>query len=263
MRDQVPPEGAACEALAGRRSVNWYKHYLGDYARDTAHLALLEHGAYRVLLDSYYATGRPLPHDMATLHRITRAATRADRAAVERVAEQFFPVSEDGLRHNKRADEEIAKHAAQVAINREIGRRGGRPRKTEPVSTEKPIRLLDENRTGYFPETEPITEPITEPKPNRNPNQSQRNTKEAEPAPKNGALDPVWGVGLRTLLDTGIPESSARSFIGLMLASWSEADVLDALQAASGKADVRSYVRAVLKAKTKKGESAERRLAMP
>jgi hypothetical protein len=28
-------------------SNQWYAHYPGDYGRDTAHLSLVEHGAYR------------------------------------------------------------------------------------------------------------------------------------------------------------------------------------------------------------------------
>jgi uncharacterized protein YdaU (DUF1376 family) len=40
--------------------MNFYKHYLGDYARDTKGLSLIEHGAYRVLLDHNYATEEPI-----------------------------------------------------------------------------------------------------------------------------------------------------------------------------------------------------------
>ena len=35
----------------------WYSFYPGDYGRDTGHLSLIEHGAYRTLMDHYYATG--------------------------------------------------------------------------------------------------------------------------------------------------------------------------------------------------------------
>ena len=34
----------------------FYKRYLGDYQRDTGHLSMLEHGAYTLLLDAFYAT---------------------------------------------------------------------------------------------------------------------------------------------------------------------------------------------------------------
>ena len=88
--------------------MNFYKHFIGDYARDTAHLSLMEHGAYRVLLDTCYATGKPLPAAYEALYRIAKAFTAAERKAVERVADQFFPLNGDGNRHNHRADVEIA-----------------------------------------------------------------------------------------------------------------------------------------------------------
>lgn len=79
-----------------------------------------------------------------------------------------------------------------------------------------------------------------------------------EAAAKDAALDPIWGEGLQILLQVGIPENQARSFIGLQLASWFPMDVLEALQAAAGKADPRSYVRGVLRSRPKKGESSIR-----
>lgn len=81
---------------------------MGDYMRDTAHLSLSEHGAYRVLLDTYYATEQPLPAEKTALYRITKAITLAERKSVDTVAAQFFPIQADGLRHNQRADAEIA-----------------------------------------------------------------------------------------------------------------------------------------------------------
>lgn len=83
-----------------------------------------------------------------------------------------------------------------------------------------------------------------------------------KPAEPGGSLDPVWGPGLQILLTAGVPESHARSFIGALLGSWEAGEVLDALQAASGKADPRGYVRGVLKTKPKKGESAKLRVAL-
>jgi uncharacterized phage protein (TIGR02220 family) len=92
--------------------VNFYKHFLGDYARDTAHLAMLEHGAYRLMLDHYYATGKSLPAEKPLLYRICKASSKVERTAVDLVADTFFPVNGDGTRHNKRADEEIGEAVA-------------------------------------------------------------------------------------------------------------------------------------------------------
>lgn len=68
--------------------MNYYKHHLGDYAKDTRHLSMLEHGAYRLLLDHYYATEKPIPDHLC--ERITNARTGAERKAVRSVLEQFF-----------------------------------------------------------------------------------------------------------------------------------------------------------------------------
>lgn len=89
--------------------MNFYQHYLGDYARDTKGLSVMEHGAYRLLLDHNYATEQPVPNDVAELYRIAGAMTPAERKAVDKVADKFFPVNGDGKRHNRRAEEEIAR----------------------------------------------------------------------------------------------------------------------------------------------------------
>ena len=107
MQQQIAGTGQ-CDGNNKGAGLNFYKHYMGDYTRDTAHLSLAEHGAYRVLLDTYYATEQPLPAEKTALYRITKAMTPAERKAVDLVAAQFFPLQSDGLRHNQRADAEIA-----------------------------------------------------------------------------------------------------------------------------------------------------------
>jgi uncharacterized protein YdaU (DUF1376 family) len=88
----------------------WYPHYPGDYGRDTAHLSLVQHGAYRLLLDHYYATASPLPSDVNALHRICRAFDQTERNAVDSVLAEFFEQQPDGY-HNRRADIEIARQS--------------------------------------------------------------------------------------------------------------------------------------------------------
>ena len=112
--------------------MNYYERYCGDYQRDTAHLSLAEHGAYTMLLDTYFSVEKPLARELPSLYRVCRAMTRIEQQAVKTVAEQFFPVSEiDGLRHNQRADREIAKARPKIEAARINGRKGGRPLKNE------------------------------------------------------------------------------------------------------------------------------------
>jgi len=83
--------------------MNFYQHHLGDYAKDTGHLSLLEHGVLRTLLDWQYSSERPLPAEISTLHRICRAFSRLERDTTTRIRNEFF----DGDGWNKRAREEI------------------------------------------------------------------------------------------------------------------------------------------------------------
>lgn len=101
--------------------MNYYRRYLGDYMRDTMHLSMMEHGAYNLLLDAYYATGKPHPKDYGALYRICRAVTKAEQEAVRRVADEFFKVGSDDLRHNPRADDEIGIAQSTIEKQRESG----------------------------------------------------------------------------------------------------------------------------------------------
>lgn len=130
--------------------MKFYKRYMGDYGRDTAHLSLAEHGAYTLLLDHYYSTEAPLPADAAALYRICRAFEKAEQRCVLSVADAYFPVGEDGLRHNVRADKQIPEDLRVIETARANGKKGGRPPKTTHTeSGEEPIG----NPVGFQLET--------------------------------------------------------------------------------------------------------------
>lgn len=85
--------------------MNYYSHHIGDYTTDTAHLSLLEDGAYRRLMDRYYTTEAPLPAD-DTLFRVVRARSPDEQEAVRVVLAEFFDLTDAGWTH-KRCDAEI------------------------------------------------------------------------------------------------------------------------------------------------------------
>ena len=105
----------------------WYAHYLGDYGRDTAHLSLVQHGAYRLLLDHYYSTANPLPSDVTILQRICRAFDQSEKDAVLFVLTEFFELRSDGY-HNARANAELARRAENHERLSNCGRRGAEKR---------------------------------------------------------------------------------------------------------------------------------------
>jgi uncharacterized protein YdaU (DUF1376 family) len=99
--------------------VNYYEHHLGDYAEATAHLSLVEHGAYGQLIRKYYATEKPLPRSLAANARLILAKTHSERKALARVLEEFFYVGDDDLYHNARCDEEIARFRGKSSTARD------------------------------------------------------------------------------------------------------------------------------------------------
>lgn len=132
--------------------MNFYKRYPGDYRKKTARLTLAQHGVYTLLLDEFYLTEQPLPADYEQLFRICTALKRDEQDAVRLVADRFFPIGEDGLRHNERAIEELEEAMPALEAARANGKKGGRPRKTE--TQQKPSGLFEENPVGFGNETQ-------------------------------------------------------------------------------------------------------------
>ena len=86
--------------------MDWYPFYPLKYRADTMCLSLAEHGAYRLLIDHYMMTEKPLPADDHALARIVGATPREWSRISHRIR-GFFAETDDGL-HHKRCDEELA-----------------------------------------------------------------------------------------------------------------------------------------------------------
>lgn len=106
--------------------MNYYKHYMGDYQRDTGHLSLTQDGAYRRLMDHYYSTEDALPADSVTLYRICGAMDKKERDAVLFVAKSFFSIRVDGKLHHDRIDSDIEKAQEKIANLKANASNGGK-----------------------------------------------------------------------------------------------------------------------------------------
>lgn len=115
--------------------MNYYERHLGDYAKDTGHLSMTEHGAYTLLLDRYYYTEQGIPEDQ--VYRVARARTKEERDAVDVVLREFFSLV-NGAWIKGRCEEEIAKARDRIARARQNGKSGGRPRKNPQQTQQKP-----------------------------------------------------------------------------------------------------------------------------
>lgn len=102
----------------------WYAFNTGVYAKKTATLSMIEHGAYRLLLDHYYNVGPGIAANATGLLRVCRAFAPDEQAAVQFILDQFFELR-DGVYYNHRADEELEKRSKLRKTRAEAGAIGG------------------------------------------------------------------------------------------------------------------------------------------
>lgn len=132
--------------------MNFYKHYIGDFQRDTGHLSLTERGAYRALLDHHYATEKPLPKDATALCRLVGAVSKAERDAVQSVLAQFWQETSDGW-INERALREMGKADHQREVNRQIAEAREARRKAAREGHEQSTNRATNDQPNQTPDT--------------------------------------------------------------------------------------------------------------
>jgi uncharacterized protein YdaU (DUF1376 family) len=143
--------------------VNYFELHIVDYQRKTAHLTLAEHGAYSLMLQTFYATERPLPADRKVLHRLLRADSSMERQAIDSIVAQFWIQTDEGLT-NKRAQEVLQKYNRWVSQQKANGSKGGRPKETHGLSNGL---TQNEPNGGYraFPHSDSDSESTQDPTP--------------------------------------------------------------------------------------------------
>lgn len=126
--------------------MDWYKFYPGDYTADTKTLTMIQHGAYRALMDYQYSTEEPLPEIDSILFRLAFALDLEEQKAVLHVRDMFFPFNEElGGHVNKRVFEEIAKYNKRCKINKLNAKNAGRKSKTNPNDNPEEIESISES----------------------------------------------------------------------------------------------------------------------
>ncbi|PWF25041.1 YdaU family protein [Corticimicrobacter populi] len=212
--------------------MNYYPHHIGDYITATAHLSMIEDGAYRRMLDLYYSREQALPSEQKALYRLLRARSQEEQEAVDIVLGEFFEETMDGWIHG-RCDEEIEKARASGERARTNGKKGGRPRKDEPKAnldddSGKPEYSEEETHrvnSGFSKEThqEPTGNPEQKPPiaNSQEPNNvfPDGNTKGAVAPADLPPADPPdakpRNLGLRDLVAFGINEQHARDWLAV------------------------------------------------
>lgn len=162
--------------------MHYYQHNIGDYARDTGHLSVIEHGIYRLLLDWCYLNEKPI----TTEHAVRIA--RGYQVETESVLSEFFNLESDGWTH-KRVIKEIDDYRVKAEKNRQNGAKGGRPKpNNNPVGSQTDAK--------HNPNQEPIT------------NNQEPRTKEIKPRASRKA-QPDGCLTVSDLVAQGVDEQHA------------------------------------------------------
>lgn len=180
--------------------MNYFEDHIGDYAAATAHLSWDEDMAYTRLIRAYYHAEKPIP--AAQAYRLARAATPAQRRAVDSILGEFFRL-EDGAYRQKRCDEEIARFQdkqAKAKRSAEARWGGHKPQSGRNANaSEKDMRTHSEGNALQSPDTKPISEP---------------KGSGGKPPKLTDPKEIIFGYGLALLVNAGTPEKQARSFLG-------------------------------------------------
>lgn len=142
--------------------MNYYRKYPGDYAGDTQHLTLMEHGAYNKLMDYCYGKDTiSIPKTDDLRYRICGARTRHEKEAVRNVVREFFP---DGV--NNRIQRQLPEELERVETARANGALGGRPKqKPSGLAVGNPEFNPDLTQRGTQAQSSPTPTPTPSPTP--------------------------------------------------------------------------------------------------
>jgi len=94
--------------------------YVADYLADAAHLTTQEHGAYLILIMTYWQRGNALPDDDNKLCRIARLSPDEWDAMRDTIAE-FFDIRDGGW-HHRRIERELSAVREKSAKARTAGK---------------------------------------------------------------------------------------------------------------------------------------------
>ena len=151
--------------------MHYYKRNLGDYAKKTGRLTMLQHGAYTLLIDSCYDREK-----FPTLEQAiewTWASTEAEIEAVKFVLSRFFTLGKDGEYVQERILAELLDYHSKADKN-----------KTIAIEREAKRRENLTNRVQTVDESPPNHKPITN-------NHKPSNTATVV-APPDGVSQSVW-----------------------------------------------------------------------
>ena len=117
--------------------MHYYKRNLGDYAKKTGRLTMLQHGAYTLLIDSCY--DREIFPTLEQALEWTWASTEAEVEAVKFVLGRFFTFDKDGCYVQDRILQELLEYHAKADTNKRIAIERETKRKEKSTNREQSV----------------------------------------------------------------------------------------------------------------------------
>lgn len=112
--------------MTSRKPDDWMPLHIGTYLADTTHLTRDQHGAYLLLIMSYWRRGEALPAEDGQLAAMARA-TPAEWRKMRPIIAAFF-TERDGKWFQKRCEEELEKARQNMAARSGAGKAGAEAR---------------------------------------------------------------------------------------------------------------------------------------
>lgn len=123
--------------------MNHYPHHIGDFAKDTLGFNQGAIGAYRLLMDAYYANEQAIAAEDAYV--IGRATTPAERKNVDKALTKFE--LKDGRYHHKRVEEELDAYRDRSETGRKnVAKRYQKTTESTLASSHKPVTSNQEKQ---------------------------------------------------------------------------------------------------------------------
>lgn len=131
--------------------------YVADYLSDAAHLSTLEHGAYLLLIMTYWQRGEALPADDKKLARICRVGPR-EWARIKPAISEFFQVDCNNWSH-RRIESELQNVRAKSLKKRA----GGLARAKQMHSNCSPTAQQSDTDTDTYSSVTKVTGAASDP----------------------------------------------------------------------------------------------------
>lgn len=135
--------------------MHYYQFNIADYRKDTVHLSPIEHYIYRTLIDWYYLDELPITKETQVVMRRLSLDSSLEQNVLN-VLKDFFTETEKGWEH-KRIRMEIKDYHEMVEKNQINGKLGGRPKKTQAVSSGLPSETQNNPSVTLTNNHKPLT----------------------------------------------------------------------------------------------------------